>query len=40
LALVGRNLLNPSHQEYGSEVLGSTPHLIAREVFLRAALEF
>ncbi len=40
LALVGRNLLNPRHQQFGAETQGSTPHLIGRELFLRAKLEF
>ncbi|MCP4389810.1 MAG: TonB-dependent receptor, partial [Gammaproteobacteria bacterium] len=40
LALVGRNLLNPHHQEYGLESLGSDPHNIDRELYLRAELGF
>ena len=40
LALVGRNLLNPHHQEYGLEALGSVPHNISRELYLRAELGF
>ncbi len=40
LALVGRNLLNPSHLEYGSETLGSTPNEIAREVMLKVEAKY
>jgi len=40
LALVGRNLLNETHWEYGREPLGSTPHLIEREVFVRLEWRF
>ncbi|WP_200329896.1 TonB-dependent receptor plug domain-containing protein [Thiocystis violacea] len=40
VALVGRNLLNPSHLEYGDETLGGTPHLIAREVMLRIDIRY
>ena len=40
LALVGRNLLNPRHQEFGAESQGSAPHLIGRELFLRAELRY
>lgn len=40
LSLVGRNLLNPSHQEYGRENVGTRPHKIEREMFLRAELRY
>lgn len=40
LALVGRNLLSPSHLEYGVETLGSTPHEIAREILLRVEFTY
>ena len=40
LALVGRNLLNPSHLEYGEETLGSAPNEIAREVMLRIEVKY
>ena len=40
LAVIGRNLLNPRHQEFGAESQGSAPHLIGRELFLRAELRF
>jgi iron complex outermembrane recepter protein len=40
LALVGRNLLAPSHLEYGHETLGSTPNEIAREVMLRVEMKY
>lgn len=40
LALVGRNLLRPSHLEYGQETLGSYPHKIAREVMLQVEVRY
>lgn len=41
LALVGRNLLDSLHQEYGAEPQGGgKPHLIGRELFLRGELRF
>jgi len=40
LALVGRNLLNPDHQEFGQSILGNQPNRVARELFLRAELTF
>ncbi|NEV64305.1 TonB-dependent receptor plug domain-containing protein [Thiorhodococcus minor] len=39
LALVGRNLLNPSHREYGSEFLAESGRLIEREAFLRIEIN-
>ncbi|NEV62440.1 TonB-dependent receptor plug domain-containing protein [Thiorhodococcus minor] len=40
LALVGRNLLDPTHVEYGQGTLSGTPHEIAREVMVRLELQY
>jgi len=41
LSLIGRNLLDASHQEFGKEaVLNAPPHNMVRELFLRAELKY
>jgi iron complex outermembrane receptor protein len=41
LSLVGRNLFNSSHKEFGTEaILNAPPHDIVRELFLRAELKY
>ncbi|EXJ14970.1 hypothetical protein [Imhoffiella purpurea] len=40
LAIVGRNLLAPSHREYGSASLAAYEQRIEREAFLRIEIEY
>ncbi|BAO44101.1 TonB-dependent receptor plug domain-containing protein [Thiolapillus brandeum] len=41
LSLIGRNLLQSSHQEFGTEaILNAPPHEIVHELFLRAELKY